>query len=96
VSWLDPAPAADLESVRALLAGYTAVRPLADAERAALPALTATAHVEFALSEVEYYAGVLGSPERAEIAYREYLIGHARWFGSAAGRALLALDAGVR
>ncbi len=89
VSWLDPEPVADLDTVRALLEGYTAVRPLTGPEWAALPALTATAHVEFALSEVEYYAGVLRSPERAEIAYRDYLIGHARWFATAPGRALL-------
>jgi Ser/Thr protein kinase RdoA (MazF antagonist) len=97
VSWLEPRPTADLESVRALIAGYTAVRPLSDAERRALPALTATAHVEFALSEVEYYAGVLDSPERAEVAYRDYLIGHARWFGTSDGRGLLgALGAAER
>lgn len=89
VSWLEPPPLADFDAVRALLGGYTAVRSLNDAEWAALPALTATAHVEFALSEVEYYAGVLDSPERAETAYREYLIGHARWFATAPGRALL-------
>jgi Ser/Thr protein kinase RdoA (MazF antagonist) len=89
VSWLKPAPLADLGAVDALLGGYTAARPLSDAEWAALPELVATAHVEFALSEVEYYAGVLRSPERAEIAYRDYLIGHARWFATAAGRSLL-------
>lgn len=89
VSWLEPEPAADLDAVGALLEGYCAVRPLTDAEWAALPALTATAHVEFALSEIEYYAGVLNSPERAEIAYRDYLIGHGRWFATDAGRRLL-------
>ncbi|HEY3773964.1 MAG TPA: phosphotransferase [Solirubrobacteraceae bacterium] len=97
VSWLEPAPAADFDTVGALLGGYTAVRRLSAAEWEALPALTATAHVEFALSEVEYYAAVLSSPERAEIAYRDYLIGHARWFATAAGRSLLdALSAGPR
>lgn len=95
VSWLDPTPVADLDAVRLLLEGYIRVRPLADAEWAALPALTATAHVEFALSEVEYYAGVLDSSGRAEIAYRDYLLGHARWFATGAGRSLLeALSAG--
>jgi Ser/Thr protein kinase RdoA (MazF antagonist) len=89
VSWLAAAPRADLDAVGALLEGYTRVRALVPAERAALPALTATAHVEFALSEVEYYAGVLGSPERAQIAYRDYLIGHGEWFASAPGEALL-------
>jgi len=89
VSWLDPEPIADLKTVDALLHGYDAVRPLSDAEWAALPSFTATAHVEFALSEVEYYAGVLASPERAEIAYRDYLIGHAHWFAGDQGRLLL-------
>jgi len=90
VSWLDATPAADLGAVTALLDGYGSVRPLTAAEWEALPALTATAHVEFALSEIEYYADVLASPERADIAYRDYLIGHGRWFATGPGRALLA------
>ncbi|HLI59477.1 MAG TPA: phosphotransferase [Solirubrobacteraceae bacterium] len=96
VSWLEATPVADLETVDSLLAGYTSVRPLSDAEWGALPALTATAHVEFALSEVEYYAGVLRSPERAEVAYRDYLIGHARWFATDHGRKLLDALAAAR
>jgi Ser/Thr protein kinase RdoA (MazF antagonist) len=89
VSWLESSPAADLDAVAALLAGYAAVRPLDEVERAALPALVPVVHVEFALSEIEYYGAILGSPERAAVAYRDYLIGHARWWRSAPGRALL-------
>ena len=43
------------------------------------------AHVEFALSELEYFAGVTGSAANAELAYDGYLIGHARWFAGPGG-----------
>jgi Ser/Thr protein kinase RdoA (MazF antagonist) len=93
VGWLDldggePARA-DLAAVDALLDGYESVRPLSDAERSALPALAPVVHVAFALSEVEYYAGVLRSPQRAQVAWRDYLIGHCHWFRSPDGAALL-------
>ena len=80
---------ADLDAVDALLAGYQSVRPLAPGERAALAELLPVVHLEYALSEVEYFAGVLRSPDGASLAYDTYLIGHTRWFTSPAGRALL-------
>ena len=89
VNWLSADGAlADLASVDALLEGYEAVRPLTADERAALPALTPVAHVVYALSEIAYYAGVLRSPQRTQVAYRDYLIGHCRWFASPAGAIL--------
>ena len=66
----------------ALLDGYGAQRPPTDGESAALADLLPVVHVAFALSEIEYYAGVLRSPQRAQVAYRDYLIGHCRWFRS--------------
>jgi hypothetical protein len=47
-------------------------------------------HVEYALSEVEYFAGVLGSPGLADLAYHGYLLDHANWFTTPDGQALLA------
>jgi hypothetical protein len=47
------------------------------------------AHVEYALSEVEYFAGVLAAPDLADLAYDTYLLGHASWFAAPAGQALL-------
>jgi Ser/Thr protein kinase RdoA (MazF antagonist) len=94
VAWLDLADSGqagiDLPAVDALLDGYQAVRPLPAAEAAALPRVLAVAHVEYALSEVEYFASVLRSPELADLAYDSYLLDHARWFASPAGEALLA------
>jgi Ser/Thr protein kinase RdoA (MazF antagonist) len=86
----DLAGLADLAGLDALLDGYRSVRPLAPAEAAALPEVLPVCHVEYALSEVEYFASVLGSPALADLAYHGYLLGHARWFTSPAGQALLA------
>jgi Ser/Thr protein kinase RdoA (MazF antagonist) len=92
VSWLDlPATgtaAADLAAAAFLLDGYRTVRPLTGAEAAALPLLLPVVHVEYALSEVDYFTSVAVSTANAGLAY-EYLIGHARWFGDPPGAALL-------
>jgi hypothetical protein len=45
-------------------------------------------HVEYALSEADYFTSVAVSAPNADLAY-EYLIGHARWFGQPPGTALL-------
>jgi hypothetical protein len=45
-------------------------------------------HLEYALSEIEYFAGVVASPGLADLAYDGYLIGHTRWFGGAEGSAV--------
>jgi len=93
VAWLDLAesgPAsADLEAMDALLDGYESVRPLGPAEATALPEILPVAHVEYALSEVEYFADATGSAANAELAYDGYLVGHARWFAAPAGTAVL-------
>ena len=78
-----------LDRLRALLAGYESVRPLSRAEAAALAPLTALCHAEFALSEADYFRGVLQSDEKARLASHDYLAGHAQWFRSADGTKLL-------
>ena len=92
VSWLDlpetGTAAADLAAAAFLLDGYQTVRPLTAAEAAALPVLLPVVHIEYALSEADYFTGVVVSPANADLAY-EYLIGHARWFGQPPGAALL-------
>jgi len=92
VAWLDLAEsgraAADLDAVDALLDGYESVRTLSPAETAALAVVLPVVHVEYALSEIEYFAGVVASPGNAALAYDGYLLGHARWFGSAEGAAV--------
>jgi Ser/Thr protein kinase RdoA (MazF antagonist) len=93
VAWLDLADTgqagADLPAVDALLDGYQEVRPLTRTEVAAVARLLPVVHVEYALSEVEYFASVVRSPDNADLAYNTYLIGHTRWFGGPEGLALL-------
>ncbi|WP_338331837.1 phosphotransferase [Acetobacter sp. LMG 32666] len=92
VDWLAlPAPqVVAWEQVDALLAGYQSVRPLSDLECAQVVAFLPLVHVEFALSEVGYFAGLVDDPPSAEVAYTDYLLGHGRWFAFGEGRTLLA------
>jgi Ser/Thr protein kinase RdoA (MazF antagonist) len=93
VAWLDLADTGragvDIPAVDALLDGYQAIRPLTGPELAAVAALLPVVHLEYALSEVEYFASVVRSPDNADLAYHTYLIGHARWFGGPEGSPLL-------
>ena len=77
------------EHMVALLYGYESVRPLNSTETAALAPMTAICHAEFALTEADYFLGVLHSPEKARLAHNGYLVGHARWFRGASGQKLL-------
>ncbi len=93
VSWLELAETgnaeADLDAVDALLDGYEAHRRLEAAELAALAEVLPVVHLEYAVSEVEYFSDVVQSPGHADLAYDKYLIGHARWFERPAGAALV-------
>jgi hypothetical protein len=46
-------------------------------------------HLEYALSEIEYFADVVGSQSNADLAYSTYLVGHTRWFEGDDGLALI-------
>ncbi len=97
VEWLvlvdDPAHPDDvpihMDHLQALLDGYESIRPLTPEEAAALAPMTALCHAEFALSEADYFLGVLRSEEKAVMAYDGWLVGHAQWFECDAGRNLL-------
>jgi Ser/Thr protein kinase RdoA (MazF antagonist) len=78
-----------LDHLHALLNGYESVRPLSDEEAAALALMTALCHAEFALTEADYFLGVLHSEKNARVCMEDYLVGHARWFHSADGENLL-------
>jgi Ser/Thr protein kinase RdoA (MazF antagonist) len=80
---------ADPAAARSLIDGYRRRRPLADADVALLVRLLPLVHIEFALSEMDYFAGVLGQMDHAALAWEGYLVGHARWFRSAPGRDFL-------
>ena len=77
------------DTARALMAGYAELLPLAPAMRETLAALLPLVHVDFALSEVDYFLGVLDAPAQADLAWDGFLLGHAAWFETAPGRALL-------
>ena len=78
-----------LDHLFALLDGYEEIRPLSQGEAAALAPMTALCHAEFALTEADYFLGVLHSTEKARVATNDYLVGHARWYHSEDGRSLL-------
>jgi Ser/Thr protein kinase RdoA (MazF antagonist) len=78
-----------IDHLYALLDGYEQVRPLTDEEAAALASMTALCHAEFALTEADYFLGVLHSDDEARVALIDYLVGHARWFSGAGGHKLL-------
>ncbi|RZM32655.1 MAG: aminoglycoside phosphotransferase family protein, partial [Sphingomonas sp.] len=94
IAWLDLGHGADetlasADAARALLAGYATVRPLEAEDVETVARLLPLVHVEFALSEIDYFNGVLGNASDATLAWDGYLLGHARWFLSRAGQAFL-------
>lgn len=94
IAWLrldpggDDVPA-DAGAASALLAGYRTILPLGAAELDTLVRLLPLVHVEFALSEIDYFAGILGEPDHAALAWDGYLVGHAEWFLSSSGSRFL-------
>lgn len=77
------------DHLAALLAGYESVRPLGEIEAAALAPMAALGHAEFALTEADYFRGVLRSEEKTRVALVEYLVGRARWFALGQGAELV-------
>ncbi|SSB98509.1 Ser/Thr protein kinase RdoA involved in Cpx stress response, MazF antagonist [Pseudomonas sp. 43mfcvi1.1] len=80
---------AALDDIDALLDGYASEKPLSSADLLTLAALLPLVHVDFALSEIAYFQGVVGSTASADVAYHAYLLGHTRWFSTEPGQSLL-------
>ena len=100
IEWLEldarGAAAVHLDAALSLIEGYQEIRKLTDAERAALPDVLALCHIDFALSEIDYFRGITHSPANTELAYR-YLVDHTAWFsGSLGARFLNGLRSAVR
>ncbi|KIQ97216.1 phosphotransferase [Lysobacter sp. A03] len=94
IAWLAPqrdAHAVHADTALALLDGYRRVLPLSSEQVHLLADLLPVVHVDFALSEVDYFHGVTGSRADADLAYHDFLLGHADWFRTDAGQSLLAL-----
>jgi len=81
---------ADPMAALSLIAGYETITPLGDDGREAILGLLPLVHIEFALSEIDYFAGIVGDAAAASLAWDGYLLGHAEWFLSTAGRDFLA------
>jgi Ser/Thr protein kinase RdoA (MazF antagonist) len=79
------------DQIEALLNGYESIRPLAPSEAAALAPTLALCHAEFALTESDYFLGILHQENNAPYAYRSYLVGHAKYFRGPGSKLLDAL-----
>lgn len=92
VAWLELErghEAVRIDIALALLDGYREVLPLSAARLHLLADLLPMVHFDFALSEVEYFEGITGSTANADVAWYPFMLGHAAWFASAPGQALL-------
>jgi Ser/Thr protein kinase RdoA (MazF antagonist) len=74
------------EHARALIEAYHGASPLDDAERDALADLLAACQFEYGISFLDYYWGVESDREKADWAWHTFVLGHAAWWQSAAGR----------
>ena len=81
--------AAHPDIARALIEGYRQQRPLDAADIHLLADLLPLVHLDFALSEVEYFHAVTHARANADVAYDTFLRGHAAWFRTPPGHALL-------
>jgi Ser/Thr protein kinase RdoA (MazF antagonist) len=91
IAWLDIARG-DIgrdDLALALIDGYHNVSPLTGDDLVLLADLLPIVHLDFALSEIEYFEGVTHRRDHADVAYHTFLRGHAAWFHGRHGQALL-------
>jgi len=90
IAWLDAGEdIAHPQIALALIDGYRAHRPLGADHLQLLAGLLPLVHVDFALSEVEYFTAITHSQSNADVAWNTFLRGHAAWFQSKFGQTLL-------
>lgn len=96
VAWLEaPEDRARPVIARALIDGYRRVRELDHEALAFVADLLPVVHLDFAISEVEYFSAITGSRAHADVAWDEFLCGHAAWFRTPAAHDLLAAIRGA-
>jgi Ser/Thr protein kinase RdoA (MazF antagonist) len=97
IAWLDVerGDIARHDLALAIVEGYRSVRPLEISQLHVLANLLPIVHLDFALSEVEYFEGVTRRREHADVAYHTFLRGHADWFAGTHGQALLSAIRGI-
>ena len=76
----------DLRQAELLVRSYDAETPLGPVERTALADVIAVCQLEYGISFLDYYWGVERDREKADWAWHTFVLGHARWWGSPAGR----------
>jgi len=81
--------AVHIDMALALIDGYREIQPLTSDDVLLLADLLPLVHLDFALSEVEYFHAVTGTRANADVAYDTFLLGHAAWFATPPGHALL-------
>jgi Ser/Thr protein kinase RdoA (MazF antagonist) len=91
IAWLDieKGDIGHIDLAAALIAGYDSILPLDAMAREFLADLLPLVHIDFALSEIEYFEGVTRRRDHADVAYRTFLLGHIAWFGTHDGRRFL-------
>jgi Ser/Thr protein kinase RdoA (MazF antagonist) len=77
----------DLRQAELLVRSYAAETPLEPAEREAFADVLAVCQFEYGISFLDYYWGVERDREKADWAWETFVLGHARWWRSPAGRA---------
>ncbi|TAN05118.1 MAG: aminoglycoside phosphotransferase family protein [Rhodanobacteraceae bacterium] len=83
------------QTANALIDGYAEVLPRVRDQRALIADLLRVVHIDFALSELEYFHGITHSAANADAAWHTFLLGHAAWFATPPGTALLAAIRGA-
>lgn len=81
--------AAHADIAAALIAGYRDTAALDAAAVHAVATVLPLVHVDFALSETEYFLAATRQPGHADVAYETFLRGHAAWFDTPPGQGLL-------
>jgi Ser/Thr protein kinase RdoA (MazF antagonist) len=76
----------DLRQAELLVRAYDAETPLEPIERVVLADVLAVCQFEYGISFLDYYAGVERDAAKADWAWNDFVLGHARWWGSPAGR----------
>ena len=86
ISWLRLTPDIGHADIAcALIEGYAEHAPVPDGLSAMLPVV----HVEFALSELSYFHAITRNAAHVELAYTDFLLGHATWFAGEEGQRFL-------
>ena len=76
----------DLEHARLLIEAYDDQSRISAAERAAFADILAACQFEYGISFLDYYWGIERDAEKADWAWETFVLGHALWWQSEAGR----------